>query len=50
MKPPPESERGPFCLAGDKGRSKNAQVIYNVPKKILKAKSDYSFLNFLHTY
>jgi len=26
MKPPPESERGPFCLAGDKGRSKNAQV------------------------
>ena len=33
MKPPPESERGPFCLAGDKGRSKNAQVIYNVPKK-----------------
>ena len=26
MRPPEESERGSFCLANDKGRSKNAQV------------------------
>jgi len=26
MQPPKDSERGSFCLAGDKGRSKNAQV------------------------
>ena len=26
MNPPADSERGSFCLAGDKGRSKNAQV------------------------
>ena len=48
MKPPPESERGPFCLAGDKGRSKNAQVIYNVPKKIKAKLLTIIFYNFLH--
>ena len=28
MNPPADSERGSFCLAGDKGRSKNAQVTH----------------------
>ena len=33
MRPPEESERGSFCLANDKGRSKNAQVLENVNEK-----------------
>ena len=35
MRPPEESERGSFCLANDKGRSKNAQVRNICPSNLI---------------